>query len=184
MTNWTTADIPDQSGRLAVVTGANSGLGAVTAKELARAGARVIVACRNTSKGDQAAAGIRSEVPTAQLDVRALDLADLDSVRAFAERVSAEESDNYFAGRPRESQIGAWASQQSQPLASRDVLEARIREVEGRFGGGTVSRPPFWGGFRIVPRTIEFWHGRIGRLHERLLYTKEGNRWKTNWLFP
>jgi NAD(P)-dependent dehydrogenase (short-subunit alcohol dehydrogenase family) len=91
MSGWTATDIPDQSGRLAVVTGANSGLGAVTAKELARAGARVIVACRNTSKGDQAAAGIRSEVPTAQLDVRALDLADLDSVRAFAERVSAEE---------------------------------------------------------------------------------------------
>ncbi len=91
MSGWTARDIPDQSGRLAVVTGANSGLGAVTAKELARAGARVIIACRNTQKGEQAAARIRSDVPGAQLDVRALDLADLESVRTFAAQVSADE---------------------------------------------------------------------------------------------
>ena len=105
-------------------------------------------------------------------------------VEGAVERVSAEESDTYFAGRPRESQIGAWASQQSQPLESRDALEARIREIEKRFDGAVVSRPPFWGGFRIVPFTIEFWYGRAGRLHERLIYTRKGNRWTTGWLFP
>jgi NAD(P)-dependent dehydrogenase (short-subunit alcohol dehydrogenase family) len=87
---WTTADIPDQSRRIAVVTGSNSGLGAVTARELARAGATVIIACRNTDKGEQAAAGIRSAVATADLEVAPLDLADLSSVREFAQRIGAE----------------------------------------------------------------------------------------------
>src|SRR3954462_3751085 len=76
------------------------------------------------------------------------------------------ESDRYFAGRPRESQIGAWASDQSQNLPSRDVLDARLREIEQRFAGQPVPRPPFWGGFRLLPDTLEFWYGRSGRLHE------------------
>jgi NAD(P)-dependent dehydrogenase (short-subunit alcohol dehydrogenase family) len=87
---WTAKDIPDQAGRLAVVTGANSGLGQVTARELARAGAKVIIACRNTGKGDQAAAAIRSGVIGADVDVRALDLADLASVRGFAARLMGD----------------------------------------------------------------------------------------------
>jgi pyridoxamine 5'-phosphate oxidase len=105
-------------------------------------------------------------------------------IEGTVERVTPEESDAYFAGRPRESQIGAWASQQSQPLESRNILETRIRDVDARFAGGSVSRPPFWGGFRIVPRSIEFWYGRAGRLHERLLYTKQGHAWTSGWLFP
>jgi pyridoxamine 5'-phosphate oxidase len=105
-------------------------------------------------------------------------------IEGTVERVTPEESDAYFAGRPRESQIGAWASQQSQPLESRNILETRIRDVDARFAGGSVSRPPFWGGFRIVPRAIEFWYGRAGRLHERLLYTKQGHAWTSGWLFP
>jgi pyridoxamine 5'-phosphate oxidase len=105
-------------------------------------------------------------------------------IEGTVERVTPEESDAYFAGRPRESQIGAWASQQSQPLESRNILETRIRDVDARFAGGSVSRPPFWGGFRIVPRAIEFWYGRAGRLHERLLYTKHGHAWTSGWLFP
>jgi pyridoxamine 5'-phosphate oxidase len=105
-------------------------------------------------------------------------------IEGTVERVTPEESDAYFAGRPRESQIGAWASQQSQPLESRNILETRIRDVDARFDGGSVSRPPFWGGFRIVPRSIEFWYGRAGRLHERLLYTKQGHAWTSGWLFP
>jgi pyridoxamine 5'-phosphate oxidase len=96
----------------------------------------------------------------------------------------AAESDGYFAGRPRESQVGAWASDQSAPLESRAVLEARLREIEGRFEGQAVPRPPFWGGFRLVPETLEFWFSRPGRLHERLLYTRTADRWQTTWLYP
>ena len=87
---WTAADIPDQSGRVAVVTGANSGLGAATARELARAGATVVLGCRSTDKGEQSAQEIRGEVPAARLEVAELDLADLESVRAFADRLSRE----------------------------------------------------------------------------------------------
>ena len=105
-------------------------------------------------------------------------------VDGSVEKVTPAESDAYFAGRPRESQIGAWASDQSEKLASRDILEKRYAEVESRFAGRPVERPPHWGGFRIVPSEIEFWYGRAGRLHERLLYTRTASGWTTGWLFP
>ena len=105
-------------------------------------------------------------------------------VEGSVERVSAADSDTYFAGRPRESQIGAWASEQSRPLDRRETLEARIKDVETRFGEGTVTRPEFWGGFRILPDTIEFWYGRTGRLHDRLLYRRADAGWTTTRLFP
>lgn len=98
--------------------------------------------------------------------------------------VSAEEADAYFASRPRGSQIGAWASLQSRPLASREELEARIVEVETRFGDGTIPRPPYWSGFRVVPRSVEFWSGRIARLHDREVYTRDGDGWTVQRLFP
>lgn len=105
-------------------------------------------------------------------------------VEGKAEIVDPAESDRYFAGRPRDSQLGAWASDQSQELASRDILQTRYAEVESRFDGRPVDRPPFWGGFRIVPERIEFWSNRPGRLHERLLYSKTASGWQTRWLFP
>jgi pyridoxamine 5'-phosphate oxidase len=96
----------------------------------------------------------------------------------------AAESDRYFAGRPRESQIGAWASDQSADLPSRELLDARIKEIEARFAGQPVPRPPFWGGYRLVPERMEFWYGRAGRLHERLLYTRSPSGWTSSYLFP
>jgi pyridoxamine 5'-phosphate oxidase len=99
-------------------------------------------------------------------------------------RVSAAESDAYFAGRPRGSQLGAWASDQSQPLASRETLEEKYREVERRFEGQAVQRPPFWGGFRIAPSRIEFWYGRPDRLHDRVVYVREPSGWRIERLYP
>jgi pyridoxamine 5'-phosphate oxidase len=105
-------------------------------------------------------------------------------VEGTVEVVDPAESDAYFAGRPRESQLGAWASDQSQELESRSVLEARYKQLEARFDGQPVTRPPFWGGFRVAPEVMEFWYGRAGRLHERLEYRKIAAGWATRWLNP
>jgi pyridoxamine 5'-phosphate oxidase len=105
-------------------------------------------------------------------------------IEGAVELADPAESDRYFAGRPRDSQIGAWASDQSALLESRDVLEARLTEIEARFEGRPVPRPPFWGGFRVTPDRLEFWFGRPGRLHDRLLYMRAGDRWQTSWLYP
>ena len=105
-------------------------------------------------------------------------------IEGRVERLSAEESDAYFRTRPRGSQLGAWASNQSAVLPSRETLEREYREIERRFEGAPVPRPPFWGGFRLIPDRIEFWFGRPDRLHDRLSYTRDGADWKIERLYP
>lgn len=98
--------------------------------------------------------------------------------------VSDAESDAYFASRPRGSQLGAWASAQSRPLGSRDELLARFAELESRFAGKEIPRPPFWGGYLLEPERMEFWYSREDRLHERVLFSRDGAGWGATGLNP
>jgi pyridoxamine 5'-phosphate oxidase len=105
-------------------------------------------------------------------------------IEGDVERVSDADADAYFATRPRGSQIGAWASMQSAELASRDALDARVAEIANRFASGPVTRPPFWTGFRVVPRSIEFWTRDPARLHERVRFQRDGDGWTRALLYP
>jgi pyridoxamine 5'-phosphate oxidase len=124
------------------------------------------------------------EVPRAALMLYWRELDRQVRVRGPVVRLSEADSDEYFASRPHDSQIGAWASPQSEPLPDREALDARVEEVEKRFSGGTVPRPPFWGGYALRPEEIEFWQGQAGRLHDRFLYSREGNDWRLERLAP
>ena len=105
-------------------------------------------------------------------------------VEGVVEKTSVAESDAYFASRPRASQIGAWASLQSQKLAGRAELDARIAAVEQRYADGDVPRPPHWGGYRLVPDMIELWFGQRARLHDRVHYALVDGKWTRQLLYP
>ncbi len=105
-------------------------------------------------------------------------------IHGQVERVTSQESDEYFATRLRGSQVGAWASQQSQKLSNRAILEQRVAEIEQQYQGQTIPRPPHWGGYRVRPHEIEFWQGRESRLHDRLRYQLIDNKWQLSRLFP
>ena len=105
-------------------------------------------------------------------------------VRGRVERLPDGESDAYFATRPRDAQIGAWASRQSEPLTDRAQLEQRVAETTARFQGGDIPRPPFWGGYVVTPDQLEFWQGRTFRLHDRFCYSREPGGWRLERLSP
>jgi pyridoxamine 5'-phosphate oxidase len=105
-------------------------------------------------------------------------------VQGRAEKISALESLKYFASRPRDSQMGAWVSQQSSVIGSRQLLEMKLAEIKRKFSAGEVPLPSFWGGLRVVPKAIEFWQGGEGRLHDRLLYERRGESWEISRLAP
>jgi pyridoxamine 5'-phosphate oxidase len=135
---------------------------------------------RSSRKGRELAANPRAALvflwPALERSVR---------VEGAVSEVSDQESDAYFAHRPRGSTLSAWASQQSEVVESRSQLEAAVREAEGRFADAPVPRPPRWGGYRVVPREIEFWQGRPDRLHDRIRYRRgDDGRWVIERLSP
>lgn len=105
-------------------------------------------------------------------------------IEGAVERLSAEDSDAYFAARPRGHRLSAWASRQSSAVADRATLERAMAECEARFGDEAIPRPPYWGGYRVLPARFEFWQGRPNRVHDRIEYRRAGDAWSTARLSP
>ena len=124
---------------------------------------------------ESAKAGQLDSSPVAALILYWRELDRQVRIRGTVELLDDEESDEYFATRPRGSQLGAWASPQSRPLADRAELDAMLAAAEQRFEGGDVERPPHWGGYLVRPSAIEFWQGQVGRLHDRFVYRADGS---------
>ena len=177
------ASEPNDPNAMALATVDETGLPDVRMVLLKGFDARGFVFYTNleSAKGRELAA-----VPKAALCFHWKSLRRQVRIRGPVEPVGAEEADAYFATRPRGSQIGAWASEQSRPLESAFALEKRVAEFTARFGFGTVPRPPHWSGFRVRPLSIEFWRDRPFRLHERIHFARDAldASWRTARLYP
>jgi pyridoxamine 5'-phosphate oxidase len=125
-----------------------------------------------------------AENPFASLVFLWLDLERQVRIEGLVSKIDEQESETYFNSRPRESQLGAWASDQSSVIDSRELLHQRYSELEKQFENKPVPRPSFWGGYRLIPNEIEFWQGRPGRLHDRILYSKINEIWERKRLAP
>ncbi|HTV88623.1 MAG TPA: pyridoxamine 5'-phosphate oxidase [Stellaceae bacterium] len=165
-----------------LATAAADGRPSLRAVLLKGADARGFVFYTNldSRKGEELAAN-----PQAALCLHWKSLGRQVRIEGVAEPVSAAEADAYFASRPRDSRLGAWASDQSRPLADRSELERRFAAVAARYAGdAAVPRPANWSGFRVAPERVEFWQERPHRLHDRVLFVREGARWRKQRLFP
>ncbi|MBF2005563.1 MAG: pyridoxamine 5'-phosphate oxidase [Chlorogloeopsis fritschii C42_A2020_084] len=134
----------------------------------------------NSQKGQELA-----ENPQAALVFWWAELERQVRIAGYVEKVSEQESDEYFQSRPFNSRLGAWASHQSEVIASREELEQRLQALQAKYENQDIPRPPYWGGLRVIPTEIEFWQGRPSRLHDRLLYTRlDEHSWKIERLSP
>jgi pyridoxamine 5'-phosphate oxidase len=136
-----------------------------------------------TNRTSRKAVELRAN-PRAAAAIHWWDLGRQVRVEGVVEDLSPEESTAYWETRPRGSRIAAWASPQSQPLADRAALDALVAEIEARFAGREIPLPPFWGGYRLVPESIELWTHRDNRLHDRVRYVREGGGWRSERLAP